>query len=166
MFSSHCIEHQPDLIGHLIDVAELLHPDGKYALIIPDARHCFDATLPLTKVSDILQAHYESRASHRPAAILEHWALTTHNLPGEHWIDSRTMAAEEWTQIDYGRLKLAEDKLKMTRSYVDVHAWQFSPLSFADIVGYLIHSSAVPFNSIECFGPIYGQNEFTCTLRL
>jgi hypothetical protein len=39
--SSHCIEHQPDLIGHLIGVARLLSTNGLYFLTILDKRSVF-----------------------------------------------------------------------------------------------------------------------------
>src|SRR4249919_1725326 len=42
VFSSHCIEHQPDVIRHLREVERLLRPGGLYYLIVPDKRFCFD----------------------------------------------------------------------------------------------------------------------------
>ena len=46
VFSSHCIEHQPDLVQHLQAVGELLEPGGSYFLIVPDKRYCFDHFRP------------------------------------------------------------------------------------------------------------------------
>ncbi|MFG7489383.1 methyltransferase domain-containing protein [Methylorubrum rhodesianum] len=42
VFSSHCIEHQPDLIRHLNHVSRILRDGGRYYLIVPDKRYCFD----------------------------------------------------------------------------------------------------------------------------
>ena len=43
VLSSHCVEHQPDLILHFKNVEKLLKKQGYYFLIIPDKRYCFDA---------------------------------------------------------------------------------------------------------------------------
>lgn len=42
VFSSHVIEHQPDLITHFQRVSRLLQENGLYILCIPDKRYCFD----------------------------------------------------------------------------------------------------------------------------
>jgi SAM-dependent methyltransferase len=70
VISSHCIEHQPDLIGHLQDVDSILKDDGYYFLIIPDKRFCFDRYLPLTLLPDIIDAHYNKKKFHDLRAII------------------------------------------------------------------------------------------------
>ena len=42
LFSSHAIEHQLDLIDHFQKASKLLNKGGKYYMIIPDKRYCFD----------------------------------------------------------------------------------------------------------------------------
>lgn len=64
VFSSHKIEHQPDLISRLNLVYELLEVGGAYAVIVPDFRYCFDTELPRTTISDVLNAFYERRTRH------------------------------------------------------------------------------------------------------
>ncbi|WP_422133026.1 hypothetical protein [Endozoicomonas sp. ALD040] len=56
VFSSHNIEHQPDLISHLQEVYNLLSDKGRYYLVVPHCSFCFDATLPPTKISEIFNA--------------------------------------------------------------------------------------------------------------
>lgn len=166
VFSSHCIEHQPNLIGHLIDVASLLNEGGKYALVIPDARFCFDASLPLSCISEVLQAYQEDRKAHSMASFIEHFALTTHNFAQTHWATNLAIGNRSWKTIDPARLKAALESWELQSGYTDVHAWQFQPISFAEIVHLLISLNLIPFKKIECHGTTYGQLEFMATLAL
>jgi SAM-dependent methyltransferase len=85
VISAHCIEHQPDLVRHLTQVAALLGPGGHYFLIVPDRRYCFDHFLPDSSLSGVLAAHREGRRVHRLESVIEHRALTTHNWVDRHW---------------------------------------------------------------------------------
>ena len=40
--SSHCIEHQIELVRHLKAVSRLLSPLGVYLMLVPDYCFCFD----------------------------------------------------------------------------------------------------------------------------
>jgi hypothetical protein len=53
--SSHCVEHQADLGKHLIDVASILNMGGRYYLLIPDKRYCFDHFLGESTITDVLR---------------------------------------------------------------------------------------------------------------
>lgn len=166
VFSSHCIEHQPNLIGHLLDVASSLNAGGRYAMIIPDARFCFDADLPLSCVSEVLQAHKEDRVNHSMASFIEHFALTTHNVPQPHWLTGKSTGSRNWKITEVDRVELALESWNAQSGYVDVHAWQFQPISFADIVTTLIKLDLIPFREIECYGTPFGRQEFMATLLL
>src|SRR5271165_3106642 len=61
VFSSHCIEHQPDFIQHLVEVRRILGPSGRYFLIIPDKRYCFDHYIEESTPVDIIGAFLEKR---------------------------------------------------------------------------------------------------------
>ena len=62
--SSHAIEHQPDIIGHLQDIADLLLPGGRYFLLIPDHRYCFDHFFEPSLLQQMIDAHREKRTVH------------------------------------------------------------------------------------------------------
>src|SRR5580693_4824703 len=40
VFSSHCVEHQSDLVRHFSEVSRILPEGGSYFLIVPDKRFC------------------------------------------------------------------------------------------------------------------------------
>jgi SAM-dependent methyltransferase len=83
--SSHAIEHQPDLVRHLEAIARVLEPGGRYYLIVPDKRYCFDHFIAESTIADVLDAWREERQRHPLARVIEHAALTTHNDPERHW---------------------------------------------------------------------------------
>ena len=164
VFSSHCIEHQPDFVEHLNEVADLLRTGGSYATIIPDARYCFDASLPKTKISEIFNAHQIRRKVHSIGSIVEHLAMTTHNETSVHWERNGEMA-NAYYEIDRLKVKHAFNLLETSEgNYVDVHAWQFDPVTFSEIIQCLIDLDKIKFKSIICNGPVSGRNEFTATL--
>ena len=128
--SSHVIEHQPNLLGHLREISMLLKQFGQYALVIPDKRYCFDHFISETTVAQLLQADLENRSTHSLSSVIEHAALTTHNDPARHWAG------------DHGDPVVVLDKVKKATQeyqdadgdYIDVHSCYFSPDSFVNLI--------------------------------
>ena len=129
VFSSHCIEHQPDFVRHLTDVEGLLRDGaGRYFLVIPDKRYCFDRFNNESTIADILEAYKEKRNAHTQKSIIEHTALLSHNDPVMHW---STPHARQ-PSVDCVKVNLAIDMYKKCDGgYIDVHAWYFTPESFS-----------------------------------
>ena len=61
ILASHVVEHVPDLVGYLNQVADILIPGGVLRLAVPDKRYCFDARRRLSTRGDIIEAHLEQR---------------------------------------------------------------------------------------------------------
>lgn len=159
VISSHNLEHQPDLIAHLNEVGAKLNENGVFALIVPNARYCFDANLPLSKISEMINAHCDKRKMHTIGSVIEHLALTTHNDSVRHW---RERASYQYEPIDSERVMKALKRFHDGGGkYIDVHAWQFDPMSLSDILSCLISISYIDFSRVVCNGPVYGRNEFT-----
>lgn len=133
VFTSHCIEHQPDLIGHLNDVERVLEPGGLYFLFAPDARTCFDHYRPLSMIADVLEAFEQRRRTHALRTVIAHTALTTHNDPIRHWLGDHGANLYEEDRSERINAALAIFRAA-DGGYIDSHAWQFSPTSFASIV--------------------------------
>jgi SAM-dependent methyltransferase len=130
--ASHVIEHTPDLLGFLKDCETLLNQAGTLVLAVPDKRRCFDLLQPLTSTGMILQAHEERRTRHPPSTLFDHIA---YNVLRD--------GAGSWSKESTGRLTFAHDlamafnfyyAMQSASSYVDSHAWRFTPASFRLIV--------------------------------
>jgi hypothetical protein len=130
--SSHCLEHQPDLIDHLEKVYDLLDSGGRYVALVPDKRFCFDHFSPFTAIGDILQAAAEKRTRHTLASVVHLVATGTHNYPGRHW--SGDHADPDYHSAYAQRVRNALAIFEAADGdYIDCHAWRFSPDSFSEI---------------------------------
>lgn len=162
--SSHAIEHQPDLVRHLNDVARILEPEGAFYLLIPDKRFCFDHFIAESTIPNVLQAHHERRRVHTLASVIEHDALTTHNDSERHWQgDSTDPNADKLVErVQNGLRRHAAS----AGGYVDVHAWYFTPQSFRTIVDTLAALELIDLEVAEVYDSVTGRNEFAAVLRL
>jgi SAM-dependent methyltransferase len=160
--SCHCIEHQPDLIEHLNQVSRILKPGGFYLLMVPDKRYCFDHFLAESTIADVVQAHFEKRTSHSLASLIRHHFLTTHNDLARHWLGDhgQTMGV-----ADPGSIERILQEYKLAKgSYIDVHAWQFTPRSFLNVLDQLHNSGLTTLTPKHVFGTPHNSNTFCAAL--
>ena len=59
--ASHVIEHVPDLVGWLGELAEVLATGGALSLAIPDKRFCFDRRRAESRLGEVIEAHLQAR---------------------------------------------------------------------------------------------------------
>jgi SAM-dependent methyltransferase len=160
IFSSHCIEHQPDLIHHLREVGRLLRRGGHYYLIVPDKRFCFDHFLRESEFAEVQVA--KGRSLHTEKAVSEHALQTTHNVNILHWLGFHGHRATEDPQAQ----ARSEESIKRTREgeYVDVHAWQFTPASFQTLVQKLYENGEIDLEPTQVHNTGFGRIEFMAVL--
>jgi SAM-dependent methyltransferase len=162
LFSSHCIEHQPNLIRHLIDASFILKPGGLFFLVIPDKRFCFDHFLPESTIADALDAD-DGRQTHTLKSIVEHWALTTHNDSKRHWAGDHDYPENEDARL--AKVRKAVDAFTNSGgNYIDVHAWHFTPSSFQTLIEGLHRLGRTVFKPIRVFNTPKDRLEFCAIL--
>jgi SAM-dependent methyltransferase len=160
--SSHCLEHQPDLVGHLQDVAGLLNPGGGYFLLVPDKRYCFDHFIPLSNAAEVVAAHHEKRQRHTLRSVIEHRALTTHNDCPRHWQGDHGVMLDGFAP----RLKTALGEYSDAGgAYIDVHGWYFTPDSAAEMLSALADAGMCPLTMLRLYPTRYGGGEFWMVLQ-
>ena len=155
VFSSHVIEHTPDLVRHFPAIRRILNRGGLYILIVPDKRYCFDHFNAETTIADVLDAFVSERKTARLADFISTSFTRAHNYGFPHWFgdhgnrcgyrneppdDSLVKLLGESSHEDRATLlRLIEkynDSLKRGE-YVDAHNWRFTPDSFGYIVDML-----------------------------
>lgn len=159
--SCHSIEHQPDLVKHLNQVEKILLPGGKYFLIIPDKRYCFDHYLAESTFVDIVGAFLEQRIVHTAKSVIEHRALTTHNDPVAHFSGNHgDILSNQHQRV----LQAISEFRNASGSYIDVHAWQFVPESFTELIVNLNALGLTSFKITNIWNTPINNLEFFVTL--
>ncbi len=131
VFSSHVLEHIPNLVKHFQEIQSILNPGGTYLFILPDKRYCFDAFISESTLPEVITSYFERRKKPSLRSVIEHRAFTVHNykyLPGPQLITSREI---------FDKIQDAINEFN-ENDYVDVHCWQFTPESLEKIVNALI----------------------------
>ncbi len=163
VFSSHSIEHQPDLVHHLAGVERVLKPSGVYALIVPDKRFCFDHFNPESTIAGVLEAHQERRTTHGIRSVIEHIALVTHNDAQRHWAgDHAPLPVSDQPR----RIAEAMAYYEANRDgYLDVHAWCFTPTNFHRILETLNLMGLTALKPVAVYDTPADRMEFCAILQ-
>ena len=164
VFSSHCIEHQPSLIRHLDQVSALLEPGGRYYLIAPDKRFCFDHYLPLSTLGGVIEAHLQDRRIHTLANLIDARTLVTHNQKIRHWTADHGDYPTTGHVRNAARHAIAEYEAA-DGAYIDIHAWRFTPGRFSEIITALNALDFIDLMPELVCATRPGQLEFTAVLR-
>ena len=163
VFSAHVIEHQPCLVSHLQQVSRLIPRGGFYFLVVPDKRYCCDHSISESTIADILSAFYEKRSVHTLSSVVEHDALTTHNDALRHWQGDHEKPGYKENLIK--RIQAALKRYDEARgTYIDVHAWQFTPTIFKSIMVQCYMLGLLDLYPVLVYDTPYGRQEFTAVL--
>lgn len=162
--SAHCLEHQPNLIGHLNAVARILDDGGYYFLALPDKRYCFDHFRPASTVADALDAHLQRRTVHSVATIVASAGLSTHNQVRRHWDGDHEDPGYRDRRAK--RVRGALKKLRAAKGgYIDAHAWCFTPQSFRDLVDLLYAAGQSGLEPVRVYDTPRPRVEFMAILQ-
>ncbi|MDE2364476.1 MAG: methyltransferase domain-containing protein [Hyphomicrobiales bacterium] len=163
--SSHVIEHQPDLVSHLLNVERLLHAGGAYFLVVPDQRYCFDYPLELSQEDDVVRAYVERRRRHTLDNVVRCRARTTHNDAARHW-NGDHFDPDYSDGMDHRQRAAVAEHQNAGDRYVDVHAWQFTPSSFFRIIDFLYEKRLIRLVPSKVFNTPRNKDEFCAILTL
>lgn len=160
--ASHVIEHVPDVIGWLSDLAAVMRDGARLSLVVPDRRYCFDARRPPTTVGEMLLAHASGDTRPSVRAIFDHFASVCGTSPAELWAgavpgpETRLHTVGQALEL-VGRSERGE--------YVDSHVWLFTPTSFVDQLDQLSQAGLVDFTVVDVAATPVGELEFYPTLE-
>jgi hypothetical protein len=162
VLASHVIEHVPDVVTWLNELASVLTDEGTIRLAIPDRRFCFDYLREETRLTDILTAF--AMGARRPQAreIID-YVLQYRQIDLERaWRGELETSGIEPTRLEHS-LDLVRRSL--AGEYVDVHCWTFTLSSFARIMAQLSELGLVSLACDRAFDTEVGEHEFFVTLR-
>ena len=165
LVASHLIEHVPDLVTWLHEVAAVLKPAGDLRLAIPDRRYTFDLLRAETVLADVLAAHLVRARIPQVRQVIDHVANTVHVDCHQLWEGTFDRTAlvkcHETSHIEL----LSRDVLD-NRSYDDVHCWVFTPSSFTRLMMRLAELGYHAFKCVKLFDTEPYTNEFIVIAQL
>ncbi|MBA3781514.1 MAG: methyltransferase domain-containing protein [Nocardioides sp.] len=140
--ASHVVEHIPDVIAWLQQIAAVTTDGGTLVLAIPDRRYSFDVHRPPTTVGQALEAH--DRGDRRPQtrAVFDYFHQVVTLTPADAWAghvpgpEARIHTLD--AAVDFTRRAREGD-------YVDSHVWLFTPAEFVAFVDDLGRLGLVDF---------------------
>jgi SAM-dependent methyltransferase len=124
VMASHVIEHVPDVIGWLDQIAQVTVDGGRLVLVVPDRRYCFDVHRPGTTVGQMLQAHELGETVPSVRAVYDYKRGHAYTKAPHIWrgqppgYDMRVFPLET---------VLKEVEKARAGEYIDAHVWAFTP---------------------------------------
>lgn len=188
VFSSHVIEHCPDLVTHFNNVAKILNAGGLYVLIVPDKRYCFDYYHSDSTITEVIEAFAVRRKIPRLADVINLLTTSTHNNSVMHWFDihgERYGLRNDSSEIS-GDIEIAGELFKIERQpnpqklshaiekysealskgeYISTHNWRFTPDSFGYIVDTLKKLQLINLSLFRLCHTLWGRQEFVVMLE-
>jgi len=172
VFSSHNIEHQPNLIEYLNNISSVLNPGGLVYLVIPDKRYCFDHYIEESNIIDILSADIRQDKKPQISTLFKAGFQSTHNEPERHW--NNDFDINKLNNLnDVNTINILTEKYNHLKSvynfnkysYIDTHVWQFTPKSFIININVLNSMKIIDLNIIYCSDTKHDEFEFYTILQ-
>ena len=158
--ASHVIEHVPDVVTWLQEVAEVLEDDGQLVLAVPDRRLSFDAERDPTTVGEMLRAHRSGDQVPSVRAVYDHFSRCVHIDPVHIWHGEKP--GERMYDTDFVMAKVADAE---GGEYVDCHVWVWTPESFVAQLAELAGLDLLDFSVERVVDPDVDDLEFFARLR-
>ncbi len=164
IIASHVIEHVPDMVRWLQDMASVLSTGGILSLAIPDKRYTFDIDRQTSTPADVIGAYFDKLTSPSAAMVYDFASNFRTKLnaskvwEGELYLDARAPHKHSAT----GAYELC---LQNQERYVDTHCYVFTPASFFKLIHSLIELELFDYEVDSFYETAEGAYEFIATLK-
>ncbi|TNM42033.1 methyltransferase domain-containing protein [Nocardioides albidus] len=129
VIASHVIEHVPDFVGWLDQIARLTVDGGALLLAVPDRRRTFDRHRPPTTVGQALEAHELGQT--RPGTrALHDFSASVIRLDPKDLVRGQPIPGRDrrvHPTLDEARRQVERGR---AGEYVDCHVWLWTPTDF------------------------------------
>jgi SAM-dependent methyltransferase len=142
--ASHVIEHVPDLVTWLGDIARLLRPGGRLLLVVPDKRYTFDLLRDETGAAEVIDAYVRRAVRPSPRQVFDFQSLAVEVDKRAAWAGALQPTALRRFVGPHKALRGAQASFR-DGIYVDCHCWVFTPGSFLRLCMALADLGLLPF---------------------
>jgi Methyltransferase domain len=160
--ASHVVEHVPDVIAWLAQIAEVIEDGAVLLLVVPDRRFSFDILRPATTVGQLLQAHELSETRPSVRAVYDHFRSHVSVDASDAW---RGIVPTHESRIFDLAGTMSQVRLAQEGHYVDSHVWTFTPASFVEQMAELGQLGISEFVVENIVPTAENQLEFFAVLR-
>lgn len=161
--ASHVLEHMTDLIFALIDIGNILKPDGIFCIIYPDKRYSFDHFRMSASFRDAYHVFKHGIRETAPMVFDFYYSAIMENDPYLFWNQSNLT-----TYLPAKDIKNAEDaylKAADSRVLEDVHYWPFSDVDFLHFLYDGLRAKLLPYECISFIPCMYNTQQFMVALK-
>lgn len=165
VIASHVIEHLPDPISWLCEIADCLRDGGHLCLAIPDKRFTFDHFRCSSVTRELLECYLGREKLPTVGQVFDHVAHAAQIDPAMIWrgkIGARVPVAGHTPRR---ALELAR-QVAATPAYHDVHCTVYTPYSFCEVLREVMELDLVPYEVAAFETTVPGDMEFFATLRV
>lgn len=162
--ASHVIEHVPNMLGWLHEIAEVLKDSGILSLAIPDKRYTFDIKRNLTSLGDVIESYLLNKRRPSPRDIFDHTSLACKVDMVHAWnneIDLNNL--EHMGELN--KAYFIASKYLSTEDYQDVHVNILTPTSFLDLLEGFSKLELFDYEIASFHDTFYNSHEFIVSLR-
>ena len=164
VIASHVIEHVPDLIAWLQEIAATLKTGGELRLAVPDKRYTFDVLRSESDFADVLSAHLVRARVPQPRQVIDHMVNYAPVDCAKLWADEVDLnALHRYHPISSGEA-VAMDVIS-NGTYHDVHCWVFTPASFINLMEQLAIAGYLPLKCADMTDTCHNNLEFFATVK-
>ncbi len=128
--ASHVIEHVPDFVGFLNEIATLVPaPGGQLLLIVPDRRFTFDLLREVSLLREVIEACIRRSRRPSPSQVFDHFGYVSDVDMQAAWAGTLDPARVKRHGTPQAALDLSR-RVYADQTYLDGHCWVFTPRSF------------------------------------
>jgi SAM-dependent methyltransferase len=164
VIASHVIEHVPDMLGWLREIAEVLRPAGHLVLAVPDKRFTFDYLRQPSRPSEIIDAYLRRIRRPSPAQVFDYNANAAQVDLTAAWQNRLEPASLKHYLSPRCAFDLSVESVRNGK-YIDGHCWVFTARSFAALLADLVDLDLLPYSCVEFHEPERNSNEFIVLLE-
>lgn len=164
VIASHVIEHVPDMIGWLKEIAEVLRDGGILSLAIPDKRFTFDICKELSSAGKLLEAYLQHQRRPTVADVFDHFSLSTTIDLGAAWNETLDVTMLQPIDDLQKAYEIALDSASGNR-YYNIHSHIFTPTSFLNIIEIFTRIGLMDYRVRDFHTTLPYTNEFFIQLE-
>lgn len=164
IIASHVLEHTPNMIGFLNNIAHLLADNGFAFLMIPDKRYTFDCLKPVTTLGELLENHFNSLDKPSFRQVFNGYYYNRPINASDVW-SGKIQDSQSLARVPRDLKEIISKALQSKESYIDSHCNIFTDVHFEDVISELIQGGLLNFSKAEVHKIQPGFLDFLCILH-